>query len=70
MNYELLISRSTLMEYANGTETTSATAMVVDATLAGPLDWEAKREKIVRLYFDHSVKQIKKIMEDEGFSAR
>jgi hypothetical protein len=58
------------MEYENAIVSTSASAEVVDATLAGPLDWEAKREKIARLYRKYSVKQIKKLMEDEGFFAR
>jgi len=58
------------MEYVNAAVSTSDTVVVMDATLAGPLDWEAKREKIARLYLNHSVKQIKKYMEDEGFFAR
>jgi hypothetical protein len=57
-----------LME--NATVSTLAGA-AVDATPTGPLDWEAKKEKILSLYLDHSVKQVKEIMErDYGFSAR
>jgi hypothetical protein len=58
------------MEYANALISTSATATAMAAMPAGPLDWNAKRERIARLYLNHSVKQIKKIMEDEGFFAR
>ena len=58
------------MEYINATVSTSATDVAVVARLPGPLDWEAKREKIARLYHNHSVKEIKKVMEDEGFFAR
>jgi hypothetical protein len=52
------------MEHANATVPMSAT------THAGPMDWEANRERIVGLYLDHSVKQIKQIMEVGGFLAR
>jgi hypothetical protein len=42
-----------------------------DAATTGPLDWEAKRETILSLYVDHSVKQVKEIMEQKyGFFAR
>lgn len=58
------------MEYTKDTVSTSTTVTVVAATLVKPLDWKAKREKIARLYFNHSVKQIKRFMEDEGFFAR
>ena len=68
MNYKLLILRSMLMEYATVSTPTTAGA---DATLPGPLDWTARREKITRLYPNHTVKQIKKVMEDEDcFFAR
>jgi hypothetical protein len=43
--------------------------MVTGATLRGPLNWEAKREKIASLYLNHSVKQIKELMEVDGFFA-
>jgi hypothetical protein len=49
----------------------SADSIVVqDATRMGHLNWEANREKISSLYRVHSVKEIKKVMEDGGFFAR
>jgi hypothetical protein len=49
------------MEHGNLIISMSAGA-AVDATPTGPPDWEANREKILSLYADHSVKQIKNIM--------
>jgi Clr5 domain len=48
----------------------TTSSMVLDVTVTGPLDWEAKREKITRLYINHSVKQIKEVMKADGFLAR
>jgi hypothetical protein len=54
----------------HGTVSMSAGA-AVNATPTGPLDWEANREKILSLYLDHSVKQVKDIMGQQyGFFAR
>jgi len=58
------------MEQVNATVSMSATVAVADSRLVGPLDWEANREKIARLYLNHSVKEIKMVMEKEGFFAR